>query len=354
MKFVQPKIYREGSLSSSELVDLKNKCEFIDIFDVQNDEYMTLLGERNTKPSATYVHIVSQNKLLKMVDIDTFFALRTNRNKNLITEAEQLLLSSKNLGVLGMSVGSAIALGAVQAGIASTVKIADFDNLSSTNLNRLRAPLWDVGRSKVHIAAEQIYSIDPYTNVEIYDQGVNDSNIETFLGGGAPLDAVVDEIDDFRMKAQLRVKARAKRIPVLMVTSLGDTVLVDVERFDLEPERELFHGILGKLPEELLEKNNITELEIKQLAVKLVGAEYVPTRALESLQLIGKELNGRPQLYSTIAVDGGLAVYILREIFLGNNLSSGRYHIDFRKMFKASSADDQERRDKVLEILGLI
>lgn len=355
MSFVMPKIYQEYSLSASDLQDLKNTCEFIDIFDVQKDEYLALVGQKNLVPSAFFVHLSSQKKLLRMVDKATYFALRTNRNKNLITEAEQLTLSSKRLGVLGMSVGSTIAIGAVQAGIASTIKIADFDDVSNTNLNRLRVPLWDIGRSKAQVAAEQIYSVDPYTTVELYDKGVSDDNIDAFFGDGSPLDAIVDEIDDFRMKSLLRVKAREKRIPVIMMTSLGDSILVDVERFDQEPDRKVFHGILGTLPEELLEKNDISDLEIKQLSVKLVGAEYVPTRALESLPLMGKELNGRPQLYSTIAIDGGLAVYILREIFMGHDFPSGRYHLDFGKLFGISdSSQDQARRDVALSKLGLI
>ena len=42
------------------------------------------------------------------------------------------------------------------------------------------------------------------------------------------------------IKAILREGARARRIPVLMATS--DRGLVDVERFDLEPQRQILHG----------------------------------------------------------------------------------------------------------------
>jgi hypothetical protein len=52
------------------------------------------------------------------------------------------------------------------------------------------------------------------------------------------------------IKVILREGARARRISVLMATS--DRGLVDVERFDLEPQRQILHGLLGELDVALL------------------------------------------------------------------------------------------------------
>ena len=54
---------------------------------------------------------------------------------------------------------------------------------------------------------------------------------------------VVDECDDLEMKVRLREHARAAGRPVVMATSHRG--MLDVERFDLEPERPTFHGLLG-------------------------------------------------------------------------------------------------------------
>ena len=54
------------------------------------------------------------------------------------------------------------------------------------------------------------------------------------------LDLVIEECDSLDMKVRVREEARARGIPVLMETS--DRGLFDVERFDVEPERPLFHG----------------------------------------------------------------------------------------------------------------
>ena len=59
----------------------------------------------------------------------------------------------------------------------------------------------------------------------------------------AGLDVLVEECDDIAMKALVREVARHHGVPVVMDTS--DRGLLDVERFDQEPERPIFHGLLS-------------------------------------------------------------------------------------------------------------
>ena len=49
------------------------------------------------------------------------------------------------------------------------------------------------------------------------------------------------------MKVALREAARLARVPVVMLANLGDNVLVDIERYDLEPDLPIFNGILGDI-----------------------------------------------------------------------------------------------------------
>ena len=78
--------------------------------------------------------------------------------------------------------------------------------------------------------------------MRVLDVGLTADTVDEFLDG---LDVVVEECDSLDMKAILRERARARRIPVLMATS--DRGLVDVERFDLDPQRPILHGLLGDL-----------------------------------------------------------------------------------------------------------
>ena len=56
-------------------------------------------------------------------------------------------------------------------------------------------------------------------------------------------DLLIDESDSLDIKILVRERAKHFHVPVMMETS--DRGMVDVERFDLEPERQILHGYLG-------------------------------------------------------------------------------------------------------------
>lgn len=352
-----------GSYTHEDLDDfrtLHNVWKTVDIYGQQLHE-LAEIGHKTADENVTtdmnlegaWVYYPWSGVLLHCVDGERLFALRTNRNQNLITKDEQERLASSTVAVAGMSVGSGIALACVYSGISTTIKIADFDTLETANLNRLREGLPSVGQSKTALAAQHIYEIDPFADVQELS-GVTSDNISAFFQNPDTA-VVVDEIDDFKMKIQLRLKAKSLHVPLLMFTSLGDNILVDIERYDLDPDQEIFNGTLGKLPDEIMQAGDISPEDTRRYAVRLVGQEYVPTKAMASLLEMGKTLVGRPQLYSTIAVDGGLAAYVIKNIVLGVPLNSGRYFIKFAELFGMSSddlGDSPERRDAVRQLLG--
>ncbi len=64
--------------------------------------------------------------------------------------------------------------------------------------------------------------------------------MDDFFTGNGKLDLLVEESDGFDIKILSRYKARDLKIPVIMEAS--DRCMVDVERFDLEPNRSILHG----------------------------------------------------------------------------------------------------------------
>lgn len=344
----KPQIVTNGQLSEEALqafIEQNGVTQVIDIYAGQLED----LGEIQYGGDAgeTWVYYPWSKTVLHCVGNNALFALRTNRNKLLITSEEQEMLRQAVVGVAGMSVGSGIALGSVYSGITDTIKIADRDTLDTSNLNRLRESLLSVGQAKVTLAARHIYELNPFAEVQTFHDGITSDTIDTFFDNPT-LSVVVDEIDDFKMKVQLRLKARDRKVPLLMFTSLGDNILVDIERYDINPNLEIFNGMLGEVPEEVLANPEISLEDIKRYSVMLVGQQYVPTRALESLTKMGTELVGRPQLYSTIAVDGGLAAYTIRQIVLGRSLDSGRYFVKFSDFYGLSNdelTETQQRKD---------
>jgi hypothetical protein len=367
----KPTILFEGEFDQRDLDALKiSALEITDIYDLQLRELFKINFPSKAADQKSLDSYVKQQKsgdyagawvyypwskiLLHCVSPEELFKIRTNRNKNLITEEEQQILANTTVGVAGMSVGAGIAISLAYSGISNTIKIADFDELDTSNLNRLRENLLSVGKKKTQLASQHIYELDPFLQVEEFSEGLNDKNIAEFFSH-PKIDVVIDEIDDFKMKIKLRLEAKKQGIPLLMFTSLGDNILIDVERYDLNPEQQPFHGLIGTVTEEILEKDQISIEDIKKFSVKVVGAEYIPTRALASVTEMGRSLVGRPQLYGTISIDGGLAAYLVRQIALSSDmLKSGRYFIKFSDFFKLNDdlADSDERKNILQKLIG--
>lgn len=367
----KPTILTEGNYTASDVEELKsNAWRFQDIFVSQLGELFeinnaSLIKEPDFKSrqaafieeqsgsepalKGNYVFYPWSGLLLHLLGKDELRILRTNRTNNLITPDEQARLSQFTAGVAGLSFGNGIALSQVYTGISDTIKLADTDIFETTNLNRVRVGLPSVTQAKTDVTAQDIYEINPYANVEIFDAGLTEDNLADFIGGTTKLNIVFDVVDDFAMKVRLRLAAREAHIPVIMLTSLEDSVLVDVERFDLDPNAEPFHGLLGSVTNDLLTKT-MSEQDKARYAMAIVGPERISYRNLMSLANVGRSLVSRPHLYGTVSIVCGLASYIAKRIALGEDMPSMRKHLKFNEMLDiADNKDDTpEARQELL------
>jgi molybdopterin/thiamine biosynthesis adenylyltransferase len=252
-----------------------------------------------------------------------FRAVRLDRNRNNITTGEQDRLGALRIGVAGLSVGHVIAHTLAAQGLCGQLRLADFDDLELSNLNRVPATVFDLGINKAHVAARRIAELDPYLPVEVLASGLTFDNFDDFLDG---LDILVEECDSLEMKAVLRDGARARGIPVVMATS--DRGIVDVERFDQEPQRPILHGLLGQLDLDLLPGMSIRE-KIPHI-LRHLEAERLSPRAAASLIEIDRSLSTWPQLASDVVLGASVLAEAVRRIGLGEELRSGRARIDIR------------------------
>lgn len=250
-----------------------------------------------------------------------FHALRLDRNRNSITGAEQDRLRRLSVGVAGLSVGHIIAHTLAMQGVCGTLRLADFDALELSNLNRVPATVFDLGVNKAHVAARRIAEIDPYLPVQVFDTGLNADTLDDFIEG---LDIVVEECDSLHMKAVLRVAAQQRRTPVLMATS--DRGIVDVERFDLEPGRPILHGLLGQLDIDLLP--GMTNREKIPHILRHLEADRLSARTAASLIEIDKSLSTWPQTAADVGIGASALTEAVRRIGLGEELRSGRTRLD--------------------------
>lgn len=299
-----------------------------------------------------WIHYPHSNTLVHTLNEEDYFKLRTSRNRDVITTEEQKKYREAVVGVAGLSVGSAILSALVISGGPKKIKIADFDDVEISNLNRINAKLPDVGLNKTYVAAREAWELDPYSDFEIWDNGVNKENIEKFLLDPR-LDIFIDEMDSIDVKIIARLIARKNKIPVLMATDNGNSVILDVERFDQEPEREIFHGLIGDFKME--DAENLDYRSWLQLATKIVGPEYLTESMQRSLLKIGREIPAVSQLGTTASIAGAAMSFVVRRIANGEEMPSGRYTMGSEEKFIPnynSPEEIEKRKQKTQDFLS--
>ncbi len=331
-EYPHTQVYNSIALQLRELADTRNPE--IDLEDDAAEHYIKthILNGASLDTYGSWVHYPWDHRVVRFLERDDFVELRTSRNRNKITTAEQQLLLGATVGIVGLSVGKATALTYAMERIGGHLKLADFDEISLSNLNRLQTSCHHVGLNKAICVAREIAAIDPFINISVYTNGITDDNIEAFFGEGdeAGLDLLIEECDDLRMKLVLRERARSLGIPVIMETS--DRGLIDIERFDLEPNRPLLHGLVRDLRADDL--TNLSTEEKVPYIMDILGGQSVSVRGSASMLQIGTTLNTWPQLASAVSLGAATSANAARRILLGELRVSGRFYVDLDELIR--------------------
>lgn len=304
------------------------RIEFIDTVHQQQAGLQRLRPPPQPDVSAEptrWVYFPWRRTVVSVLGPRAFRLLRLDRNRNLITTAELERLGRLRIGVVGLSVGHAIAYTLAAQGLCGELRLADFDDLELSNLNRVPATVLDLGANKAVVCARRIAELDPYLPVAVMRTGINAQTVEDFLDS---LDVVIEECDSLDAKALIREVARTRRLPVLMATS--DRGLLDVERFDTEPSRPIMHGLLGEA--DSTQVANLSDKDKLPYALRVADASQVSSRMAASLIEVGKTLSTWPQLSSEVALNATVVAEAVRRIGLGEKLPSGRVRIDTAAM----------------------
>ncbi|WP_336084135.1 ThiF family adenylyltransferase [Nocardia sp. SSK8] len=307
-----------------------------------------ICGETPRWRWGTWVFYPWNGRLVHVLPREDFQRVRTDRNRGRIDRAQQRDLRARRIGVVGLSVGNSAAVTLAMEGVGGSFRLADFDALGLSNLNRLRAGVDDLGVPKAVLAARQMYEIDPYLDIEVFTDGLTEDSIGPFfdgVDGTGPLDLLVEECDTVWAKVATREYARRRGIPVLMDTN--DRGLLDVERFDLEPHRPLFHGRTGAATSADIARMNRAEQLSFLLAV--VDEARLSPAMRAAIGEIGRGLSSWPQLASGVTLGGALVADTARRILLGELIPSGRTYIDLDALLPAIDPPSTPASVRVME-----
>lgn len=252
------------------------------------------------------------------------------------------IFENTTIAVAGCSVGSSVIHSAVMDLRPKAIKIADKSVYKMENINRVRLAYYEmvknqaqrnsaVGlslKNKAQVVANQLYAIDPFLDVYVYDEGIEANNIDSFLGeesGGAKTSIVVEEVDDPRIKLFIREEARRRGLPLIMVTDIGSSVQLDVLRYDKDKNLPLSWGVSDQFLKEKMEGVYVQAGNKKtffEFVDALIGSDY---RRGELNAIIEEKVEIPtstiiPQLGSTVAMAGAIAAESVARIMLGFEL----------------------------------
>lgn len=329
----RPLVLDANRRSDREMLRVLREDPSVQIID-RYDEQLEELSQVKPAPGASllneghrWIYFPWRRTIVRLLAPRGFNTLRLDRNRNKLTRAEQDRLGTLRIGVIGASAGHAIAHVLAMEGIAGEIRVADFDTVAVSNLNRIPGSVLDIGINKAVVAARRIGEIDPYVKVIAETAGITPTNLERFLDG---LDLVIEECDSLDMKFVVREAARSQRIPVIMETS--DRGVLDVERYDLDPEMPLFHGLLGDLDAATVA--GLSTQEKGPYVLRLLGPRDVSAKGAASLLELGQTITAWPQLGSEVTLGAVTTAAAVRRWGLGRPLASGRVRFDVEEILE--------------------
>jgi len=317
--------------------------------------YQALEEEKPLYKHGVWVYFTWSCKLVHILNEDDFFSVRTARNMNLISREEQEKYYNSCVAVGGLSVGSSVVFALTLQGGPKHIKLADMDRLALSNTNRILIGVDNLGILKTEMVARRVYEINPYAQIELYNDGVHPENIDAFFEG---VDIMIDELDNIAVKYLMREKAKQYKIPVLMATDNGDNAVVDVERYDIDDNVKYFHGRMG---DDLSYKSllKLDKFGIGKMATKCVGPENVTIKMQESLLEMGKTIVSWPQLGGAAIINGAAVAYCVRKILNGQPVENNRalISLDEKLIPNYSSVEETTKRtqaaDTFRKVFGL-
>lgn len=266
------------------------------------------IGDEGAGQDTTYMYLVdARGGLVKFPDLNSFYEGIYERaggfyEKENVRLERLIDLHKKNIAIVGGgTVGSQIAIGvaSLHPGI---ISIIDADHVASLhNIERGEGyDLIDLAEREqkvVAVAREIQRRAHPDTKVNAYATMLTKETVNEYIT--PETDVALVACDNIGIMFRSLQRARELCKPAILVTDVENSAIIDVFRFDQDPEAELFNGRIKKEDEQAtLEKLESGDPGFYlATAIRIVGAERVSPGMLELLEEImqRKRQPGFPQ-----------------------------------------------------------
>ncbi|MGD8241945.1 MAG: ThiF family adenylyltransferase, partial [Desulfobacterales bacterium] len=175
---------------------------------------MTLTAKENTDPRNQIESLGFQNQR-------HYLEVALGRNAGLLSAADQEHLIDARVAIPGLGgVGGVHLVTLARMGIGG-FKLAEFDRFEPANVNRqYGAKVEHFGQLKLEAMVAEARQINPFLDLALFPDGVNETNVRSFLAG---VDLVVDGIDFFAFEVRRLIfnTARQMGIPVVTAGPMG-------------------------------------------------------------------------------------------------------------------------------------
>ena len=136
-----------------------------------------------------------------------------SRQMSIVTRSEQEKFKDSKITVIGCGgIGGETIEMLARMGIGKLV-LVDEDSFDLSNLNRQTlATINELGLDKSSVAAEKVRLINPYVKSTVFNENVNEANIDKIIGDS---DIVIDALDNVLTRVIVSRKAKEKEIPYI-------------------------------------------------------------------------------------------------------------------------------------------
>ncbi len=225
---------------------------------------------------------------------------RFSRTKLLLGDERFSRLASSHVAIIGLgAVGGYATEGLARAGVCH-LTLADFDTISTSNINRQILALEStIGTSKADAARNRVLDINPHCRVEALELFADEQTIGQIVAGRP--DVVIDAIDSLNPKVQ--VLTMLHRSGFKIFSSMGAALRTDPSQIRVSDIAETKHCPLARRLRKRLRTNNIESgitcvysTEPVEFAYQPPPAEHAGDNALEDRGRERRTLGSLPTL----------------------------------------------------------